>query len=93
MNKMRPLWQRLVYPLFGLLLVAVGLVGWALPFVPGVPLVIAGLPLLVCFWPCAERRVQNLVKSVRSWFHAHAGAKRRQRMETSVRIFFKDRKV
>ncbi len=85
----RPLWQRLAYPLLGVLLVALGLVGWALPFLPGIPLLIVGLPLLVCFWPRAETHMRGLMKSLHASFRAKTEARKRRRRMASVENYFR----
>ena len=45
----RPLWQRMVLPFVGLVFFAVGIIGWLLPVIPGLPLAILGAPFLFCF--------------------------------------------
>ena len=50
----RPLWQRIIYPVVGLILVILGILLWLLPVIPGFPLIIVGLPLLFCFHPRIE---------------------------------------
>ena len=45
----RPLWQRIIYPLVGLVFIIIGIIGWLMPIVPGFPLIIIGLPWLACF--------------------------------------------
>lgn len=55
----RPLWQRLVYPIVGLILIALGIIGWLVPIIPGFPLIIIGFPLLFCFHPRIELFVRR----------------------------------
>ena len=55
----RPLWQRLVYPIVGLILMAIGTIGWLVPIIPGFPLIIIGFPLLFCFHPRVELYVRS----------------------------------
>jgi uncharacterized membrane protein YbaN (DUF454 family) len=50
----RPLWQRVIYPAVGVVLVIFGIIFWLVPVVPGFPLIIIGLPLLFCFHPRVE---------------------------------------
>jgi uncharacterized membrane protein YbaN (DUF454 family) len=42
----RPFLVRLLMPLLGVMVVAVGIVGWILPFVIGAPLVVVGLGMI-----------------------------------------------
>ena len=58
----RPLWQRLVYPIVGLFLIALGIIGWLVPIIPGFPLIIIGFPLLFCFHPRIELFVRRNMK-------------------------------
>jgi hypothetical protein len=51
----RPWWQRIVFPLLGLALIVVGIVGAILPVIPGAPLAPLGFPFLCCF----NRRAEN----------------------------------
>jgi uncharacterized membrane protein YbaN (DUF454 family) len=55
MVKPRPFWQRLLYPIAGLVLVLAGVAGCILPIIPGLPLIVAGVPLLCSFHPRAEQ--------------------------------------
>ncbi|MDO8303257.1 MAG: hypothetical protein Q7T18_08445 [Sedimentisphaerales bacterium] len=55
----RPLWQRLVYPLIGVILIILGIIGWLMPVVPGFPLIIIGIPWLACFHPRFELWVRR----------------------------------
>lgn len=41
-----PLWQRLLYLVLGLLCLALGILGWLLPIVTGIPFYLLGLWLL-----------------------------------------------
>jgi uncharacterized membrane protein YbaN (DUF454 family) len=50
----RPLWQRLIYPFIGFILIILGIILWLTPVVMGFPLIIIGLPLLFCFHPRLE---------------------------------------
>jgi len=60
----RPLWQRIVYPVLGLILVILGIIGWVVPIVMGFPLIIIGIPLLFCFHPRLEWRVRGYLRSI-----------------------------
>jgi uncharacterized membrane protein YbaN (DUF454 family) len=55
----RPLWQRLVYPLVGVVLVVVGVILWIMPVVPGFPLIIIGVLLCACLHPRLELWVRR----------------------------------
>jgi uncharacterized membrane protein YbaN (DUF454 family) len=60
----RPLWQRLVYPMLGIILIIAGIIGWLTPVIPGFPLIIIGIPWLACFHPRFElwvRRQMHLI--------------------------------
>ena len=84
----RPLWQRVTLSVGGLLLLAIGILGWALPIIPGLPLVIASLPMLFSFHPRAEawaRRRSRLV--ARYFFKGSAGQPKNE--PDSVDKFFK----
>ena len=58
----RPLWQRVIYPVLGLILVILGIIGWVVPIVMGFPLIIIGLPLLFCFHPRLEWRMRGYLR-------------------------------
>ncbi|OHB55665.1 MAG: hypothetical protein A2Y07_08955 [Planctomycetes bacterium GWF2_50_10] len=62
--KIRPLWQRLFYPLIGSTLIFIGMALGLVPLIPGFPLVIIGLPLVACVHPRLElwvrRRLHHL---------------------------------
>jgi len=84
----RPLWQRIVYPLSGLVLVAVGMIGWLLPVIPGFPLVPLGIPLLFAFsqrWEDSSKRAMRRCWLVcrRGW-HAVRRRWRRRAARTTV---------
>lgn len=55
----RPWWQRLLYPLVGIILIILGIIGWLTPVIPGVPLIIIGIPWLACFHPRLELWVRR----------------------------------
>jgi len=60
----RPLWQRIIYPVLGLILVILGIAGWLIPIVPGVPLIIIGIPLFFCFHPRFEWRMRGYLRKI-----------------------------
>ncbi len=60
----RPFWQRIVYPLIGLILIIVGIVLWITPVVAGFPLIIIGIPFLFAFNSRVENRVRCYMHSV-----------------------------
>lgn len=57
--------------LVGAVLIAVGIVGWVLPFIPGVPLIIAGIAVIAIAIPSFAKHVNRL----------------EQRLPLSVRLF------
>jgi uncharacterized membrane protein YbaN (DUF454 family) len=61
----RPLWQRLVYPFVGIVLIILGIILWITPVVPGFPLIIIGVPLLFCFNPRFELWGRRKMHAVR----------------------------
>lgn len=77
----RSLLARLVLPLCGLVLLAVGLVGWVLPFVPGLPLVVAAVPLLCCIHAPWEAASRTAIRRL----HVRWRARRRSRSASVVR--------
>jgi uncharacterized membrane protein YbaN (DUF454 family) len=50
----RPLWQRLILPVVGALMIVVGTFGLIVPIIPGVLLFAIGFPLLFCFHQTSE---------------------------------------
>jgi hypothetical protein len=52
------------------MLLAIGLVGWALPFVPGAPLVAAALPMACCVHPAWERAVRRRLRRLQALLRA-----------------------
>jgi len=60
----RPLWKRLAYPLLGLILVAVGVVGVVTPLIAGWPLLLIGLPLIFAIHPPWEASVRRAVQGL-----------------------------
>lgn len=47
----RSIISRLCLVLIGMLLVGIGIVGWVLPFVPGIPILIVGLSMIMMSIP------------------------------------------
>jgi len=62
----RPLWQRVVLPFAGLILLALGLIGWLLPVIPGLPLAIVGAPFVLCFDRRAEQWGRDRMRRARA---------------------------
>jgi len=50
----RPFYQRLLLPILGLVLVALGIIGLLLPFVPGFPALLLGMVFCSCIHHPAE---------------------------------------
>ena len=50
----RPLWQRLILPAVGALMIVVGTFGLIVPIIPGILLFAIGFPLLFCFHQTSE---------------------------------------
>ena len=63
---------RFAYAIAGLVVTIFGIIGWILPFVPGLPLVIIGLSMLATIHPAANRWADRLrarsSTSLRRWF-------------------------
>ena len=57
--KIRPIWQRIVYPFIGTILILIGLLGLILPVMPGMIFVLAGIPLVACIHPKLEYWVKH----------------------------------
>jgi hypothetical protein len=60
----RPLWQRAVYPIIGIILIITGIIGWLTPVIPGFPLIIIGIPWLACFHPRFELWVRRQMHNI-----------------------------
>lgn len=84
----RPLWQALILPLAGLSLVVLGIVGWILPFLPGVPLIVIALPLLVCFHPRLELRMRSWIRRTVRKRAESASERKRRRLARKLGRFF-----
>jgi hypothetical protein len=63
--KPRPLWQRVVYPFIGMVLVILGIILWIMPVVMGFPLIIMGVPFLFCFNPRLELWIRRKMHTIR----------------------------
>ena len=50
----RPLWQRLILPVVGALMIVVAAFGLIVPIIPGILLFGIGFPLLFCFHQTSE---------------------------------------
>ena len=61
--------MRFAYAIAGVFVAFVGVIGWILPFVPGLPLVIIGLSMMATIHPAAHRWCQGLKKKSVSSFH------------------------
>jgi uncharacterized protein YqgC (DUF456 family) len=57
----RPLWQRLSLPVFGALMVIVGMFGLIVPIIPGILLLVVGFPMLFCFHETSENWARNVM--------------------------------
>jgi hypothetical protein len=68
----RPIWQRLIYPFAGIILIILGIVLWITPVVMGFPLIIIGVPLVLCFHPRLElwgrKKIKAIHQSLKSKF-------------------------
>jgi len=72
----RPLWQRIVYPVLGFILVILGIIGWVVPIVMGFPLIIIGIPLLFCFHPRLEWQVRGYLRRIGQFIMKYLRKKR-----------------
>jgi uncharacterized membrane protein YbaN (DUF454 family) len=61
----RPLYQRLLLPVLGLVLIALGVIGIILPFVPGFPALLLGLVFCSCVHPPAEVWMRGKTKAMK----------------------------
>jgi hypothetical protein len=62
----RPIYQRLLLPLLGLVLIAVGMIGVILPLVPGFPVVFLGLVFCSCAHQPAEVWMRAKTKALKA---------------------------
>jgi len=77
----RPLWQRVIYPIVGGILVIIGTILWLFPVVPGFFLVIVGLPLLFCFHPRFESLVRRILHNIGSYIMKKIRKSRRRHQQ------------
>jgi uncharacterized membrane protein YbaN (DUF454 family) len=66
----RPWWQRIIFPLMGVVLVVAGIIFFFTP-IPLAVLAVVGFPFLFCFHPRVEKRARKgmvlKIKSLRRW--------------------------
>ncbi len=82
--------RRTIALLSGLSCIVLGIVGWVLPFVPGVPLLVFGIALCCYAIPSLAKRVncidERLPLSIRLWFRPKF--RRQTREQQQVASFF-----
>lgn len=61
----RPLYQRLLLPVLGLVLIALGIIGIILPFVPGLPAFLLGLICCSCVHQPSEVWMRGKVSAIK----------------------------
>ncbi len=66
MTQRRPIYQRLLFPIVGLVLIALGILGVILPFVPGLPALLLGLVLCSCVHQPAEVWMRGKVSNLKA---------------------------
>jgi uncharacterized membrane protein YbaN (DUF454 family) len=86
---------RFAYAIAGVFVAIVGVIGWILPFVPGLPLVIIGLSMMATIHPAAHRWCQRLKSKFASSFHKlnakpQSPAEIRQQFSSSSNVTLKD---
>lgn len=86
---------RVLLVTIGVLFVAIGIVGWVLPFMPGVPILITGLGMIAASIPGGigvinrcETRLPRFVRQV-----LRPGLRSKRKSEAQVATFFKTREV
>ena len=62
----RPIYQRLLLPVLGLVLIALGIIGIILPFVPGFPALLLGLIFCSCAHHPAEVWMRGKTKALKA---------------------------
>jgi hypothetical protein len=62
----RPLYQRLLLPVLGLVLIALGIIGIILPFVPGLPAFLLGLIFCSCVHQPSEVWMRGKVHAIKA---------------------------
>ena len=55
--------KKIMLTLLGSLFVLIGLIGWLMPVIPGFPLIIIGLPMMLALTPWAEK-VEKFLKKL-----------------------------
>jgi hypothetical protein len=59
MKKKKQSWYKIVFiSISGLVLVVIGVVGWILPIIPGVPLIVIGIPMILTVHPPTARALR-----------------------------------
>jgi len=59
----RPLWQRILLPVVGAVMILVGAFGLIIPVIPGILLFAIGFPLLFCFHQASEDWATGVVRN------------------------------
>ena len=63
--KIRPLWQKMVYPFAGFALIIFGIIMMGfVALVPGFPFLIIGIPLAACIHPKLEQAVERYMQKI-----------------------------
>ena len=66
MTQRRPLYQRILLPILGLVLIVLGIIGIILPLVPGLPAFLLGLICCSCAHHPAEVWMRAKTKALRT---------------------------
>ncbi|MBA4388914.1 MAG: hypothetical protein C0404_13105 [Verrucomicrobia bacterium] len=66
--KRRPLYQRILLPIAGILLIITGIIGMLLPLMPQWPFIILGIPLALSFHHKTEAWGRKHTNRVVDWF-------------------------
>jgi len=74
--RIRPLWQRVFYPIVGGMLIFFGAVMGLVPGVPGFPFIIIGISLAACMHPRLELAVRRYMHKVGHAIKAKLNLKR-----------------
>jgi uncharacterized membrane protein YbaN (DUF454 family) len=78
--------QRVLLALLGIPLMALGLVGWILPFVPGLPLFLLGLALTISWHPKGKALIERCTRWSKD-IALRYGLKRRSKAELHAVLF------